>query len=179
MASRGIPADLSPKTADTGTLGEVLSRPSRRVATKKRAARRPVFALAVGMVVIVAAIAYLAYQGLTNSLVYYITPSELLARGHSAIGQQLLLGGQVRPGSQHWNPHTHLLTFILQDPHAHVRVASHGLPPSMFASGIGVVVQGAYRNRRFAASTLMVKHSSDYVAPKAGHLPKPDNFANK
>jgi cytochrome c-type biogenesis protein CcmE len=130
------------------------------------------------MLVILSALGFLVYQGLSNNLVYYITPSELLARGASADGQQLSLGGQVRPGSQHWNSRTQRLTFILQDPHGHVGVVSHGLPPSMFASGIGVVVQGVFRKSTFSAATLMVKHSSTYVAPKPGHLPKPDNFAN-
>ncbi len=149
------------------------------VGGRQRAVRKPVALLAGGMVVIVAALAFLAYQGLTNNLVYYITPSQLLAKGPVAYGQQLRVGGQVRPGSQQWNRQTRVFNFVIQDPKSHIRVTSRGLPPPLFASGIGVVVQGDFKNGVFHASTLMVKHSSNYVAPKRGHIPKPDNYANK
>jgi cytochrome c-type biogenesis protein CcmE len=171
----GVPARMGAVSGNgLGSAARPVTKNARR-----RPARRPVKALAIGMLVILSALGYLIYQGLSSNLVYYITPSELMAKGASAEGQQLSLGGQVRPGSQHWNSSTKVLTFVLQDPRAHVSVVSDGTPPAMFASGIGVVVQGMFRNGRFSASTLMVKHSSDYVAPKPGQLPKPDNFANK
>jgi cytochrome c-type biogenesis protein CcmE len=137
--------------------------------------------LAIGMAVIVAALAFLAYQGLSNNLVYYITPSELLARGAAANGQHFRLGGQVRPGSIRWNPNTKVLRFVLQDPKGgHVRVVSYGLlPPELFRNGIGAVVEGTYRNGLFTATNIMIKHSSNYVAPKPGQMPKSDNYVHK
>ena len=177
MSARGIPTNV--RAAPVGASVPAARSRSLSRAASKRPTRRPIAALAAGMAVILAALGFLIYQGLSNNLVYYITPSELLARGAKADGQQLSLGGQVRPGSQYWNSRTKVLNFVIQDPHGHVSVVSHGLPPSMFASGIGVVVQGTFRNGTFSATTLMVKHSSDYVAPKPGQLPKSDNFANK
>ncbi|HZT95976.1 MAG TPA: cytochrome c maturation protein CcmE [Chloroflexota bacterium] len=162
-----------------GNVARAVPPASGRAAVRPRPMRRPVALLATGMAVIVAALAFLAYQGLTNNLVYYITPSELLAKGSSAYGQQLRVGGQVRPGSQQWDRRTRVFTFVIQDPRAHIAVTSRGLPPALFASGIGVVVQGSFNGAVFHASQLMVKHSSNYVAPKPGHLPKPDNYVNK
>jgi len=131
------------------------------------------------MTVIVAAISFLAYQGLSDNLVYYITPSELLAKGAAGQGQQLQLGGQVRPGSLLWNKASHVLEFVLQDPKAQVRVVSNEVPPPLLQAGLGAVVGGTYRNGVFHATSILVKHSSTYVAPKSGHLPKPDQYVNR
>ena len=111
----------------------------------------PVRRLALGVLVILGALAFLAYQGLSNNLVYYITPSELLAKGPAAYGQQLRLGGQVKPGSQHWNAKTHVFRFVLQDPKGSVPVVSNSLPPPLFRSTVGAVVQGTYTRHRFNA----------------------------
>ena len=45
--------------------------------------------LAIGaIVVLVAAFAYLAYGGMEDNLVYFLTPSELVAKGEKAIDRQ-------------------------------------------------------------------------------------------
>ncbi len=172
------PVGSVPMAVGEGTADQVLERTAFPSRSRARSRRRPWVTLVIGMGVIVGAIAFLAYQGLSNSLVYYITPSELLAKGHGAVGEQLRLGGQVRPGSKHWNGRTHILTFVLQDPHSHVRVVSRGLPPPLFRARIGAVVQGVYRHGTFHASALMIKHSADYEPPKPGHLPKSDRYAH-
>ena len=138
--------------------------------------RRPARSLALGAAIILAALGFLIYQGISNNLVYYITPSELLAKGAAADGQSFRLGGQVRPHSVSWNPYTKVVRFVLQDPRASVRVMSKGQPPSLFRQGIGCVIEGTYARGLFTATTIMIKHSSDYRAPKPGDTPVPDNF---
>lgn len=140
--------------------------------------RRPARSLAVGGLVIAGVLSFLVYQGLSNNLVYYITPGELLAKGAAADGQSFRLGGQVRPGSVRWDPKTQLLRFVLQDPKASVRVTSHGLPPELFRPGIGVVVEGTFARDAFLATNLMIKHGSTYRAPKPGQTPVPDNYVS-
>jgi cytochrome c-type biogenesis protein CcmE len=140
--------------------------------------RHPTRALAIGSAVILAVLGILIYQGLSNNLVYYITPSELLAKKDVA-GQSLRLGGQVRPGSVQLNERTRFLRFVLQDPRASVEVVSHNLPPEMFRPGIGVVVEGTYTGSRFDATNLMIKHSNAYRAPKPGQTPAPDNYVSQ
>jgi cytochrome c-type biogenesis protein CcmE len=140
--------------------------------------RRPTRSLVLGGTVILAAIAFLIYQGISSNLVYYITPGELLAKGALAQGQTFRLGGQVRPGSVHWNGKTKTVRFDLQDADgkAEVSVTSHGQPPRLFREGTGCVVEGSFTGRVFSATNLMIKHSSDYRAPKPGDTPVPDNF---
>lgn len=141
--------------------------------------RRPARSLAIGGSLIAAVLSFVIYQGISNNLVYYITPSELVAKGAAAQGQSFRLGGQVRPGSIHWNGKTHALRFVIQDGKSSVSVVSQGVPPEEFSDRIGCVVEGIYRDGMFSASNLMVKHSSTYKAPKPGDTPVPDNFANK
>lgn len=140
--------------------------------------RRTTRSVAAGVVVIASVLGFMVYQGISNNLVYYMTPGELLAKGASAQGQWFRLGGQVRPGSVHWNAQTQHLRFVLQDPRGHVAVTSTGLPPELFRPGIGVVVEGTFRNDSFAATNLMIKHGSNYRAPKPGQTPIPDNYVN-
>lgn len=139
--------------------------------------RHPARSLIVGSALIIGVIGVLIYQGLSSNLVYYITPSELLAR-QDITGQSFRLGGQVRPGSVRLNDRTRFLRFVLQDPKGSVQVVSHDLPPQMFRAGIGVVVEGTYTGRYFDATNLMVKHSNAYRAPAPGKTPVPDNFVN-
>jgi cytochrome c-type biogenesis protein CcmE len=139
--------------------------------------RHPTRSLVIGSALIIGVIGVLIYQGLSNNLVYYITPSELLAKGNIT-DQSFRLGGQVRPGSVQLNPKTRFLRFVLQDPKASVEVVSHDLPPQMFRAGIGVVVEGIYTGKLFSATNLMVKHSNAYRAPRPGQTPVPDTFVD-
>ena len=136
--------------------------------------RRPTRSVAVGALLILAVLGFLVYQGLSTNLVYYITPSELQARGAAANGQSFRLGGQVRPHSVHWNGVTRQLRFILQDPRGAVTITSRGTPPELFRDGSGVVVEGTFTGRAFLATNLMIKHGADYRAPKPGETPVPD-----
>jgi cytochrome c-type biogenesis protein CcmE len=128
----------------------------------KRTRRRTV--LGVGLLIIVGAFAYLMYSGIGNNLVYFVTPSELLAKGNSAFNTPVRLGGQVLPGSVQWNKDTMRLQF---------RITDGGTPPAMFRPGIGVVVEGHYtRAGVFDANRLMVKHSDEYHPPTKGEKPE-------
>ena len=137
--------------------------------------RRPTRALLIGGIVILSVLAFLIYQGISNNLVYYITPSELLAKGVNANGESFRLGGQVRPESVFENRARHTVHFILQDPRSAVQVVTSVLPPPMFRAGVGVVVEGRYDDGLFTATNLMVKHCASYRAPRPGHVPKQDN----
>ncbi|WP_337172550.1 cytochrome c maturation protein CcmE [Gemmatimonas aurantiaca] len=129
--------------------------------------RRPIIIGAV--VVLVAAFAYLAFGGMQNDLVYFLTPSELMAKGDGVVGRPVRLGGQVVPGSVQWNAATLHLTFRVTDGTKEIAVYSSGAPPQMFREGIGVVVEGKLgTNGTFDSKSLMVKHSNEYRAPEQG-----------
>jgi cytochrome c-type biogenesis protein CcmE len=130
-------------------------------------------AIGVTMFVIVGAFAYLLYGGIGENIVYFLTPKELIARGTNAFDVPVRLGGQVVPGSVKWNPEALDLRFSVSDGERVIPVHSTGAPPQMFRDGIGVVVEGRFnRSGTFESTNLMVKHSNEYRAPKAGERPK-------
>ncbi len=129
--------------------------------------------LGVGVLAIVGAFAYLMYSGIGDNLVYFLTPTELLAKGPTAYERPVRLGGQVVPGSVDWDKDALKLTFSITDGTKTLKVDSHGAPPTMFRAGMGVVVEGKFdRGGVFEAKNLMVKHSNEYHPPTAGHKPE-------
>jgi len=121
----------------------------------------------VGGAVILAALAYLIYAGVTQSAVYFVTPSELAAA--PAAGRAYRLGGLVAPGSLTWEPKTLDLRFALTDGKASVPVRHKGTAPDLFGEGRGAVVEGAWAAEGyFKATLIMAKHSEDYQAPANG-----------
>lgn len=135
--------------------------------TTSSSSKRP---LIIGAIVaLVGAFGYLAYGGVEDNLVYFLTPSELVAKGGKVVGRPVRLGGQVVPGSVEWNAETLNLKFKVTDGSQTVPVYSSGAPPQMFRAGIGVVVEGKLgANGTFDSKSLMVKHSNEYKAPKPG-----------
>jgi cytochrome c-type biogenesis protein CcmE len=118
----------------------------------------------VGGGVIAAALAYMIYAGVTQSAVYFVTPSELQAA--PVAGKAYRLGGMVVPGTLTWEPRTLDLAFTLSDGKTTVAVRHKGTPPDLFGEGRGAVVEGAWAPEGYFRSTLiMAKHSEEYKAP--------------
>jgi len=121
--------------------------------------------LLVGAVVIAACVGYLIYGGIQETIVYFVTPSELHAKGTSAYGKSLRLGGLVRAGSWSKEPGTLFHTFDLVDDTSTVKVAYRGIPPDLFGEGRGALVEGSYgEDGLFQAKTILAKHSEEYKA---------------
>lgn len=132
-----------------------------------RASRRRTRYL-VGGLVILLSLGYLIYGGLEDTLVYFLTPAELQAKGSEAVGQRLRLGGMVMKDSVRWDPQTLQLNFMLTDGEAQIPVQHRGTPPDLFGEGRGAVVEGTFTEQGiFQAKTILAKHSEEY-AP-AGH----------
>jgi cytochrome c-type biogenesis protein CcmE len=123
-----------------------------------------------GGLVIAAAIAYLIWSGVSQSVVYFVTPSELLAA--PVPSKTYRLGGLVQPGSLKWEPKSLDLSFTLSDGKASVPVRHKGSPPDLFAEGRGAVVEGSWTAEGyFKASLILAKHSEEYKAPHDGAQP--------
>lgn len=124
----------------------------------------------VGVAVVVAVIAYLAFSSVGNALVYYVTPTELLARGPNAFGVTVRLGGLVKAGSISGEAPD--LTFVLTDGTTEITIHAATAPTRSFREGIGAVVEGELDvHGAFEASQVIVKHDENYVAPSPGELP--------
>ena len=123
-----------------------------------------------GGAVILAALGYLVYAGVSQSVVYFVTPSELQAAPVS--GKAYRLGGMVTPGSVAWDAASLRLSFVLSDGRSSVRVRHTGTAPDLFGEGRGAVVEGVWSaDGYFKSSLIMAKHSEEYAAPHDGGEP--------
>ncbi len=124
---------------------------------------------AIGLIAL--GLAYVLWGGLEQNLVYFVTPTELLAKGKGAIGNPVRLGGVVAAGTVHFE--SNLLSFELKDEKSRVPVMTTKAPPQMFQEEMGVVVEGALQaDGRFTAERLMIRHGNEYRPPKEGEMPQ-------
>lgn len=122
----------------------------------------------IGALVVLLAGALLAWAvvgNLGNNIVYYWSPTELVAKGDAAQGATVRLGGLVVPGSFDLSKCTPGCAFRITDGKTEVAVETEGLPPQMFRAGIGVVVEGRLDGQVFHTDRVMIKHDNQYKAP--------------
>ena len=124
----------------------------------------------VGGAVIALALGYMIWAGVTQSAVYFVTPSELSAT--PVTGKAYRLGGLVERGTLKWNPATLDLTFSVSDGKTSVPVRHKGAPPDLFGEGRGAVIEGQWtKDGYFKATQILAKHSEEYKAPHDGGAP--------
>jgi cytochrome c-type biogenesis protein CcmE len=130
----------------------------------------------VALLVAGSAMVYLALGNMEENLVYYWTPTDLLAKADTVKDATIRLGGMVAEGSKEWNGDTLSLKFVMSEnpsgAGAKVTVVSTGAPPQMFREGIGCIVEGKFDGQIFHAERLMVKHSNEYKPPATGSDPR-------
>ena len=124
----------------------------------------------VALVAIGLGFGWILVRGLGGSLVYFMTPTELLTHAGQDEGNPVRVGGEVLPGST--RRASDGVTFILTDGTTRLTVIYTGSVPALFRSGTGAVVEGRYGyDGAFHADTLLVKHSSEYRPPAPGQTP--------
>jgi cytochrome c-type biogenesis protein CcmE len=133
----------------------------------------------VSILVVITAVGYLALGNFGQNLVYFFTPSEVMAFSQNYYGKKVRVGGLVVKGSLKVVPNTLQMAFELTDGAATIPVSFEGIPPDLFKEGQGAVVEGYWdAGRRFHSNMIMAKHSEDYMPiqlKRAGvQLPKKD-----
>ena len=127
--------------------------------------------IATGVLVLIAAgaVVFLSVGGIGKNLVYYWTPTELIAAGQKAEGAVIRLGGMVEGGSIQWDQKSNDLRFRVTDGEKTVAVHGRSVPPQMFRENIGVVVEGTMGgDGTFVCDRLLVKHDNEYKPPEKG-----------
>jgi cytochrome c-type biogenesis protein CcmE len=119
--------------------------------------------LLIGGIIILAAVSYRIIGGMKESIVYFVTPSELRAKENSSEGKFLRMGGMVVKGSLQKDLQTLTYKFELTDGTTNFPVVFKGVPPDLFTEGKGAVVEGRIDNDGvFQATTIMAKHAEEY-----------------
>ena len=125
--------------------------------------------VAIGMVVIVAAVAYLLLSGTTASAVYFLTVPEVQQQ-LSALQQAshpIRVAGPVTADPIQWDVRHLSLAFHIGGGEASLPVQYTGVKPDMFQAGVSVIVEGRIgRDGVLHASTLMTSCPSKYQDEK-------------
>jgi cytochrome c-type biogenesis protein CcmE len=116
-------------------------------------------------------VTYLIWTGISDTMMYYLTPSELVerARANPALHEQgVKVSGNVVPGSHRQETGELLNTFVVTDPdHPDVRltVLFPRPLPDTFTDEAEVVMEGRYRpDGTFEATEVLTKCGSRYEA---------------
>ena len=121
--------------------------------------------VAIGVTVIVAAIAYLLLSGTTASTVYFLTVPEVqqqLAALQQA-SRPIRVAGPVTADPIHWEARHLSLAFRIGEGEARLPVQYKGVKPDMFQAGVTVIVEGRIgQDGVLMASTLMTSCPSKY-----------------
>ena len=114
-------------------------------------------------VIILSVVGYLIFTGLRDTMVYYLTVSEVLAKSSEVHDETIRVGGNVTPDSIQWDAKDLRLLFTIEDDRSTLHVDYTGVVPDSFKAGQEVVVQGRYKGQgRFLATTIMPKCASKY-----------------
>lgn len=122
---------------------------------------------AIGGIVIAAAIIYMAFAGARNTMIYYMTVDELMAKGDSIQGEGIRVAGKVVPTSIVKGPQLTEVRFNVKDKDGAqiLPVYYNGILPDMFKDEADVIVEGRYNSDGvFHAKTLMTSCPSKYEA---------------
>ena len=101
------------------------------------------------------------YQALSNSLVYFIVPSEYAAAPAKYAGR-IRLGGLVEAKSIKFDDKALNLAFKVTDGVQTYPVRYSGAPPELFKADTGVVVVGQFDQGTFVSNEVLIKHSAEY-----------------
>ena len=123
-----------------------------------------VLALAAGLV---------AYA-LTDRIVFFNAPSDVIARPVPP-DQRIRLGGLVKEGSVERGTGT-TVRFAITDTAATIPVTFTGILPDLFREGQGVVAEGRLEHGVFLADQVLAKHDEKYMPPEAAESLKRSGY---
>jgi cytochrome c-type biogenesis protein CcmE len=117
--------------------------------------------IAVALAVIGVA-AGVALYALNDSIVFFLSPSEVAAKGMPP-GARLRVGGLVKAGTLVKSP-GESVAFVVSDGAHDLKVAYQGLLPDLFREGQGVVAEGVLEpSGELRAETILAKHDERYM----------------
>lgn len=117
----------------------------------------------IGAAAVVLAIATaLVLFALRDSIVFFNSPSDVIAKQIKS-GTRLRLGGLVASGSIVRDNQLDM-HFEVTDGNRSIKVAYHGILPDLFREGQGVVAEGVLEpGGAFRADTVLAKHDETYM----------------
>jgi cytochrome c-type biogenesis protein CcmE len=120
----------------------------------------------IGGGLVLATAGYLMASSISETGMYYVTPTELsakIAADPSLHGVGIKLGARVVPGSIKRAAGGREYAFVVTDGAREIPVHYRGIAPDTFTDGVDVVVEGRMgQDGTFRATTLLAKCASRY-----------------
>lgn len=114
-----------------------------------------------GLLAVVAVSVTLILTALRSQIVFFYTPSEVVAQ-HVAVGTPIRVGGLVNTGT--WVKKGEDNTFVVSDGDKTLEVNYVGILPDLFREGQGVVAEGSLLpDGTFKATNVLAKHDEKYM----------------
>jgi cytochrome c-type biogenesis protein CcmE len=118
-------------------------------------------AIIAGLAVVVALATTLVLVALRDQIVFFYSPSDVVAR-EVAAGTPIRLGGLVKDGS--WVREGQQNTFVVTDNANEIAASYTGILPDLFREGQGVVAEGSLGpDGSFMATNVLAKHDENYI----------------
>jgi cytochrome c-type biogenesis protein CcmE len=134
--------------------------------------------IAAGVVVLAVA-AGLVLSAFQKNLVFFFTPSQVVAR-EVPVGKPFRIGGMVAERSLQRESDGLTVRFVVTDTVKSVPVVYTGILPDLFKEGQGVVAQGKVGDDGvFVATEVLAKHDENYMPPEAAHAVEQAQNAQK
>lgn len=112
--------------------------------------------------IVVLALSYLVYAGVRESMVYYLTLSELMDRVPEVHTTKVRVSGFVVPGSIEKGSDSRV-DFTITDAEHTMNVTYAGIIPDIFADDVEAIVEGHYTTAGvFEADLLLAKCPTKY-----------------
>ena len=128
------------------------------------------FAIVGGIVCAVGVAAALVLNAFQSNLVFFFSPSQVMAKEAPA-ARTFRLGGLVKEGSVKRSGTT--VEFAVTDTAQTITVRYTGILPDLFKEGKGVVAQGQLQGDGvFVAREVLAKHDENYMPPEAAEALK-------
>jgi cytochrome c-type biogenesis protein CcmE len=124
--------------------------------------RRRLYFVIAGMALLGVAAGLVLYA-MNDTLVFFYSPSELLAK-QVPPGRTLRIGGLVETGSVARDADGTTVHFRVTDTAKTVAVVYKGILPDLFREGQGVVAEGTMsQDGVFVAAEVLAKHDENYM----------------
>lgn len=118
-------------------------------------------AVIAGLAVVVALATTLVLVALRDQIVFFYSPSDVVARAVEP-GIPMRLGGLVKDGS--WVREGQQNSFVVTDNVNDIAASYSGILPDLFREGQGVVAEGSLGpDGSFIATNVLAKHDENYI----------------
>lgn len=118
-------------------------------------------AVIAGLGLVLALATTLVLVALRDQIVFFYSPSDIVAR-QVAAGQPIRLGGLVKDGT--WVRDGQDNTFTVTDNATDIVAHYAGILPDLFKEGQGVVAEGSLGpDGSFQATNVLAKHDENYI----------------